>query len=134
MRFRASNTGFSLIELMVVIVVVAVLTMVAYPAYQSYLIKANRAEAKSLLMDLAQKEQLYFNDTRTFTETWGVLLSTIPSRVDEYYSIAISTTSASPPIPAFSITATPRANTLQEGDGNLTINHSGEKFHGTEPW
>ena len=117
---------------MAVVAIVAVLAMIAYPAYQSYLIRANRAEAKALLMDLAQKEQLYFNDTRTYTGTVSVLLSTIPARVDENYALLINLGTILPP--SFSITATPRSGTEQEGDGILSIDQSGEKLHGTEPW
>ncbi len=69
MTLRKSSSGFTLIELMVVVVIVAVLTLVAYPAYQSFVVKANRAEAKSYLMDVAQMQQLYFNDSRTYADT-----------------------------------------------------------------
>jgi len=115
------------------VAIVAILTMIAYPAYQQYLIRANRAEAKALLMDLAQKEQLYYTDTRTYTGTVSVILSTLPARVDENYLVAIDITTVSP-VPVFTITASPRAGTLQAGDGNLTIDQSGQKFHGTDPW
>jgi type IV pilus assembly protein PilE len=133
MNPRVQNAGFTLIELMAVVAIVAVLAMIAYPAYQSYLVRANRAEAKSLLMDLAQKEQLYYSDTRAYTGTVGVLLSTVPARVDDNYALLIDIATTSP-IPVFFITATPRTGTLQEGDGVLSIDQSGEKLHGTEPW
>ena len=72
------TSGFTLIELMMVIVIVAVLTMIAYPAYQSFTVKANRAEAQSYLMDVAQKQQLYFNDTRTYAADEAELNVTTP--------------------------------------------------------
>jgi len=132
MNPRVQQAGFTLIELMAVVAIVAVLAMIAYPAYQSYLVKANRAAAQGLLMDLAQKEQLYFNDTRDYTGTVGILLSTIPARVDDNYVLVITPSTTLPPF--FSITATPRTGTLQEGDGVLSIDQSGEKLHDGEPW
>ena len=133
MKLRAKHTGFTLIELMAVVAIVAVLAMIAYPAYQSYLIRANRAEAKALLMDLAQKQQLYFNDTRTYAEfAVPTLVSTLPERVEDNYVVAVNIGTTLPPL--FSITATPQTGTPQEGDGILSIDQSGEKLHGTEPW
>jgi type IV pilus assembly protein PilE len=139
MRLRLSNTGFTLIELMIVIVIVAVLTMVAYPAYQSYIVKANRAAAKSYLMDMAQKQQLFFNDSRRYAALFE-LSSTAPPRVEAnyVYPFDLNTTSASP-VPVFTITASPKLGTRQEGDGDLSIDHTGEKLRilpggEEEPW
>jgi type IV pilus assembly protein PilE len=133
MKLRSSITGFTLIEVMIVVVIVDVLTLVAYPSYQSYIIKANRAEAKSYLMDVAQKQQLYLNDTRAYADE-DELDSTIPDRVADNYDIAPFDLSTISPLPLFTITATPKAGSRQVGDGNLSISNTGEKLHGTEPW
>ena len=79
-----------------------------------------------------EKEQLYFNDTRTYTEDEFVLLSTLPARVAENYVLDIVVATTLPPF--FSITATPAVGTPQEGDGVLSIDTSGEKLHGADPW
>jgi type IV pilus assembly protein PilE len=126
------STGFTLIELMSVVVIIAVLTMVAYPAYQSFTVKANRAEAKSYLMDVAQKEHLYFNDTRTYAEE-DELNSPPPERVAKNYAVLFEISTIDPP-PTFTITATPKSNTPQEGDGDLSIDNTGEKLHAGEAW
>ncbi len=133
MTLRKSSDGFTLIELMVVVVIVGVLTMVAYPAYQSFTIKANRAEAKSYLMHLAQREQLYFNDARTYAETAEELKTETPGRVDENYAVTFEITTIDPP-PTFKITATPIDDTRQEGDGVLSIDNTGEKLHAGDAW
>lgn len=133
MTLRKSNTGFTLIELMAVVVVVAVLTLVAYPAYQAFVIKANRAEAKSYLMDVAQMQQLYFNDSRTYADTAADLNSTPPERVNKNYAVVFDLTTTSP-VAEFTITATPRGGTPQASDGDLTIDNTGEKLHAGEPW
>ena len=129
---RKPGGGFTLIEMMIVVVIVGVLTLVAYPAYQSYVKKANRAEAKSYLMDLAQKQQLYFNDVRSYADTEAELNAVAPERVAANYTVAI-TTDAGPP-PTFLISATPKNGTVQKNDRVLSIDSSGEKLHGTEAW
>lgn len=126
-------SGFTLIEMMIVVVVVGVLALVAYPAYQSSTIKANRAEAKSYLLDVAQKQQLYFNDSRTYAETALELNSIAPERVARNYLVTFDVSTIDPP-PTFEITATPIAGTRQANDGALTIDSSGDKTHNGESW
>ncbi|MCB1690880.1 MAG: type IV pilin protein [Halioglobus sp.] len=127
------TSGFTLIELMMVIVIVAVLTMIAYPAYQSFTVKANRAEAQSYLMDVAQKQQLYFNDTRTYAADEAELNVTTPERVASNYVVTFDITTM--PLPAvFAIIATPKSGTRQDGDGVLSIQNTGEKYHGVKSW
>jgi len=125
--------GFTLIELMIVVVIVGVLTLVAYPAYQDSTRKANRAEAKAYLLHAVQRQQLYFNDTRTYADSAAALNSTIPERVADNYAVTFEITTSDPP-PTFTITAAPIDGTPQEVDGDLTINSSGTKEHDGEPW
>ncbi len=139
MTLKKSSRGFTLIELMTVVVIVGVLTMIAYPAYQKFTIKANRAEAKSYLMHLAQRQQLFFNDARVYAtaDELGADESdedeTIPDRVEGNYVVTFDLTTNSP-VPRFSITATPKLDTQQKDDGVLSINNAGEKLHKGEPW
>jgi type IV pilus assembly protein PilE len=125
--------GFTLIELMMVVVIVGVLTLIAYPAYQSFTVKANRAEAKSYLMDVAQKQQLYFSDTRTYAADEVELNSTASERVTSNYAVTFDITTMPLP-PVFAIIATPKDGTRQAGDGVLSIQDTGAKYHGELPW
>ena len=97
------------------------------------LVKANRGEAQGFLMDVAQRQQQYLMDERRYAPDPNTLGLQAPERVDEFYAIDYATTS-NPPPPTFTITATPRAGTIQAGDGVMTINQTGEKLRAGEPW
>ncbi len=124
--------GFTLIELMIVVAIVAILAAVAYPSYTSYVAKANRAEAQSYLMTAAQRQALFFNDSRSYAADEAALNLTQPKRVQDNYNILFNV-DAGPP-PTFILAATPKVGSRQQGDGILTIDNSGAKLRGTEPW
>lgn len=62
------NTGFSLIELMIVVAVVAIIAAVAYPSYQDYVVRSNRTVGKAELMEVAAKQEHYFLNNKRYTD------------------------------------------------------------------
>lgn len=119
------NSGFTLIELMITVAVIAILAAIAYPSYKQYVIRANRSEAQSYLMDLSQRQQKYLMDARAYADNVTTLGVSQPGRVADNYTITITVGSGLPP--SFTITATPNSGTVQSGDGALSINQAGTK-------
>lgn len=127
------NRGFTLIEIMVVVAIVAILAAIAFPSYQNHLRKARRADAQSAMMDLANREQQYLLDARSYA-TGGTALSslnvTLASDVTTYYTISIAPGASTP---SFVITAAPQGPQLP--DGNLTLDSDGNKtLNGASGW
>jgi type IV pilus assembly protein PilE len=58
--------GFTLVELMVVAVIVSLLAAVALPNYTRYTRKAARAQAKSVMLDTAQRQERYYTNNGTY--------------------------------------------------------------------
>ena len=116
--------AFTLIELMIVVAIIAILAAVAYPSYREYVIRTNRADAQQYLVDIANRQEQYLLDVRSYG-TAAQLNLTTPDRVDTFYTITV-TPVAGPP-PAYTLTAAPKAGTMQAGDGNLTLNSAGER-------
>lgn len=58
---KSANTGFTLVELMIVIVIVGLLGAVAIPSYQTYMLKSYRSQAFVFLQSLANKQETYYN-------------------------------------------------------------------------
>src|SRR5262245_213083 len=59
--------GFTLVELMVVVVIVAILASIGIPSYREHMQRANRAEAKSSLLEDAQ----FLERNRTATNKYN---------------------------------------------------------------
>ncbi|MEK8078881.1 type IV pilin protein [Pseudomonas sp. XK-1] len=133
MGARYSQRGFSLIELMIVVAVIGILAAIAYPSYTQYQIRSNRADAQAYLMELAQRQQQVLMDARLYSsiEGAGGLGAIAPEGVAQNYAIDIVTDVAPP---RFTITASPRANTVQAGDGDITINQAGTKTWNGGTW
>jgi type IV pilus assembly protein PilE len=124
---KAQETGFTLIELMITVAVVAILAAIALPSYQQYIIRANRSAVQQFMLDIANREEQFMLDARSYTATIGAggLNMTAPAEVAGKYTVTVVAPAATPP--AFTITATPAAGGPQTADGNLTLNNLGAK-------
>ena len=99
-----NNRGFTLIELMIVIAIIGIILAIGLPSYNSYVLRSNRTEALTSMVDLQLAEEKfrmsnnsYYSQTETLTE-------------NGLYSIAITGVSGS----GYTITATAQGD--QVGD------------------
>ena len=58
--------GFTLVELMITVAVIAILGGIAYPSYQAYIRRAARAEARAVVLDIAQKQERYYSSNNSY--------------------------------------------------------------------
>lgn len=116
------GSGFTLIELMIVIVIVAVLLAVALPSYQSSIQKGRRADAKSALLDAANRQEGYMLDRGTYSETMTDLGFDADPYIskEEHYSVTADTCVGGALKNCYILTATPRPDSPQADDTRCT--------------
>ena len=138
MAKQAQQTGFTLIELMVVVVVIAILAAVAIPSYRNYNVKANRSVAAQLMLNISNREEQYLLDARQYTnilgtsglnitgEGWTCSNTATTGCTNNFYRVTVTVdTSVNPN--TYTITGAPISTTYQAADGSLTLNSVGVK-------
>ena len=106
--------GFTLVELMVVVVIATVLLTIAIPAYNTSIRKSRRTEAKTTLLDIAGREERYYNTSSppAYSATpsdLGYGAGAFPMTVGSgYYQVTVAVTAATATtLPTYTITAVP---------------------------
>jgi len=139
------SAGFTLIELMAVIAVLAILAAIAIPSYENYVRRANRSEAKNLMLLIGSEQEKFFTTFNRYTAnvtgartgdpaTSGLNMMTstqqlvggVPDPTDQaYYVIAVVLAAGNQ---AHTLTATPTGSFQAVDDcGNFTLTSAGQK-------
>jgi type IV pilus assembly protein PilE len=129
-RRPANERGFTLVELLIAVAVIAILAKIAYPSYQEYMKRAHRSAVQSLMLDLANREQQYLLDNRSFIggapAVTTLLPVGVPAEVSAFYTVTITATAGPPP--TFEVKATPNSGTVMAGETAFTIDQDGTKL------
>jgi len=65
-NLKMKNVGFTLIEVMITVVIVGILASIAYPNYTQFVAKGARADGLAGVMHVANLQEQYYLDHRSF--------------------------------------------------------------------
>ncbi|MGB5454746.1 MAG: type IV pilin protein [Gammaproteobacteria bacterium] len=109
------NTGFTLIELMIVVAIIGIIGAIAYPSYDSYMKKSRRSDAKIALSRMADRQERFYLQSNTYTTNTVNVGGTATD--ENFYVLSID----SADVNGFALTATAVAGGPQASDN--TTNH-----------
>jgi len=132
--------GITLLELMVVVAIIALISAFAYPSYMQFVVKAKRGVGKSILMQVADRQQQFFMDNKRYAVTLTQLgFPDDPLVVADdgsfvaagdgasVYAVTLANTSAT----TYTAVAAPQMNqAAKDTCGALSLTHTGQKIAG----
>lgn len=124
------QTGFTLIEVMIVVVIIAVIAAIAMPSYKNSVQKTRRADAKEALVRLAAAQERYFFSNNSYNIDEVALGAENNHSKDGHYVINVTEIECGTDNvrPCFTITATAQGVQLPDSLCRVfSITHTGQK-------
>ena len=116
------QTGFTLVELIIIVAIISILASIAIPAYNGYIETSKRSDAQASLMALAIAQEKYRATNPTYTTVIGDLNGVSSASESGYYTLAVTAASGA----TFTATATPDGWTDSNGNCSpMSINQDG---------
>jgi type IV pilus assembly protein PilA len=92
---RSTQSGFTLVELMIVVAIIGILASIAIPNYQKYQAKARTSEAKLALSAIFTAEKSFQVEYSSYTACLNAAGFATDTSLARYYSVGFGTVSSS---------------------------------------
>ncbi|MEY3123417.1 MAG: type IV pilin protein [Nitrosomonas sp.] len=127
-----NTRGFTLVELMIVVAIAGILASVAYPSYVDSVQRGNRAEARGILLEIAQSLERNFTEANRYDQNSAGNAFTLPVAQSPRTGAAKYTIqfSAGPTQTTYTLGAVPAGTMTGDACGTLTLTHTGVKSAG----
>ena len=138
MNMKKTQYGVTLLELLIVVAIVAIISAFAYPSYMQYVVSTKRTVATSALLRIADRQQQFFMDNKSFSNDLTALgfaanplvladtgNPTSAGSSDAIYSISLSNVG----VTTYTITSAPLHGQLSRDTdcASLTLDQAGAR-------
>lgn len=122
MKLLRHGRGFTLIEIMVTIAIIGILASIAIPAYTAYIQRANRSDARTLLLEAAAFLQRGFSQNNAYPASLPANYRASPTSGTAKYNLGVERTDTT-----FTIAAVPTGTMTGDECRTLIIDHRGSR-------
>jgi type IV pilus assembly protein PilE len=120
------QSGFTLIEMMIVVGIVAIIVAIGTPMYTDQIRQGHRASARAILLDVAARQRQVMIERRAYAQSLSELGVSLPADVAARYSLSIIVPEGNPP--TFVLSATPTGSQASDRCGVLSVDQSGQRL------
>ena len=117
---RLHERGMTLIELLTVMMVIGILTAIAVPSYRSYLLRSQRSDAKTALLQVQAAQERFYLQANKYTDNVSAAMPTglglSGTSSNGYYNIVVDAGANQ----TYTVRATPIAGKGQSDDTKCT--------------
>jgi type IV pilus assembly protein PilE len=127
---RQASFGFTLIELMIVVAIIGIIAAIAYPSYQQYVQNAKRADAETVLMELAHFMERHYTGNGKYLKADGTapaLPFTEAPKDGAAKTYTLGFAAGSPTASTYVLQAVPKGSMANDRCGTLTLANTGAK-------
>ena len=130
--------GVTMLELLIVLAIISIIASYAYPSYMDYVAEAKRTSATATLLQIADRQQQFFMDRKSYTsdltdlgyQSDPLIISDdgtthLATDLESIYFISLSNVATT----TYTITAAPLHGQLaRDGEcGSLTLDQAGSR-------